>query len=76
MTLIVSITRADLLPLRPELARVWSEVEPDCGRCSKIDAAELILDRVTGETAREIDRLTEVFGYLAVRKMTAQVLFI
>jgi hypothetical protein len=54
---------------------VWTMIAPDAGACHAREAVEMILDRVNGDAAHEVDRLIEVYGYPKVSALAVKTLF-
>lgn len=54
--------------------RTWDQISPDAGFCSVLEAAELVLDRLTGDASREVDALIAEHGYKPVLTAFARIL--
>lgn len=60
--------------LRRAADRTWNEISPDAGFCSVLEAAELVLDRLTGPASDEVDKLIAEHGYQSVLTAFARIL--
>ena len=60
--------------LRYAADRTWLEISPDAGFCSVLEAAELVLDRLTGPASDEVDKLIAEHGYQPVLTAFARIL--
>lgn len=56
------------------LRSTWAQVSPDAGPTTKLEAAELTLDRLTGNVSETIDLLCAEYGYHKVKAATAKIL--
>ena len=64
----------DISPLlRDAIRTTWTAIRPDVGACTRLEAAELIIDRLTGEAGKEIEAHIKARGYKAVEHQVAGV---
>jgi hypothetical protein len=65
----------DISPLlRDAIRSTWYAIRPDAGDCTRLEAAELTIDRLTGDADREINAFVNAHGYLAVEREIANIL--
>jgi hypothetical protein len=69
------IANIDISPLlRDAIRSTWYAIRPDAGDCTRLEAAELVIDRLTGEAGKEIEAHIKARGYKAVEHQVAGVL--
>lgn len=64
-----------LKAIHADLYRTWEIIGPDVGYCNGTEAAELIVDRLTGAAGTTIETLIAEHGYSVVLRSVANLLF-
>jgi hypothetical protein len=63
--------KLDLKPIAGDIRDAWYTIQMDAGQCTRREAAELALDRLTGSAGDLLDEVIQKYGYPAVELTVA-----